>query len=355
MPDLAEVFCRHRHGLSSDGGPPLSPAQWKALRAIVACRTPALGGHLYHCADCRRPHFVSHSCNHRSCPRCGAMEAKEWLEKQKARLLPAPYFLVTFTLPEPLRSAAYAHQQIVYTALMQEAAATLQELAHTRLGGEAGFFGVLHTWTRQLLYHPHVHFVVAGGVFSGHEWVRLRQDDFLLPVRVLSRLFRRKMRQRLEAQLPAPAWAQIPRTIWSQDWVVHSQAAGGGEEVLGYLSAYVFRSAITDRRILRDQDGQVTFAWRPNGSATDELCTLPAHAFLRRVLLHVLPKGLHKIRYFGWLHGRAKKRFLRLQTLLAVALRLDQLPPRPPLHCPHCGAASLVRIARLPRMRLDSS
>ena len=137
--------------------------------------------------------------------------------------------------------------------------------------------------------------------------------------------------------------------------MVHSQAAGGGEEVLGYLSAYVFRSAITDRRILRDQDGQVTFAWRPNGSATDELCTLPAHAFLRRVLLHVLPKGLHKIRYFGWLHGRAKKRFLRLQTLLAVALRLDQLPPRPPLHCPHCGAASLVRIARLPRMRLDSS
>lgn len=360
MPDLAELFRRYGPGLKSASGAALSHAQRKAIHAIVNCRTPALGGHVYYCDNCRREHFACNSCNHRCCPRCGGADAKEWLEKQEARLLPVPYFLVTFTLPEELRRAAYANQRIVYTALMKEGASTLQELAQSRLGGEAGFFGVLHTWTRQLLYHPHVHFVVAGGVFcddgsAGSRWQRLKKDDFLLPVLVLSRLFRRKLRQRLEAELPAQAWAEIPRRVWEKQWVVHSQAAGGGKEVLRYLSAYVFRSAITDKRIVGDRDGKVTFSWRPNGSTAEELCTLPAPAFLRRVLLHVLPKGLHKIRYFGWLHPRAKKRLLRIQTLLEVALLLVNAPRQPRISCPHCGAAKLARVRRIAPMRHDTS
>ncbi len=359
MPSLADVFRRHAPGLKSDGGRALSRDQRKAISAITRCRTPALGGHIYSCSGCGRSHFAWHSCNNRSCPSCGGADAQAWLEKQTGRLLPLPYFLVTFTLPKELRPVAFGNQRRVYAALMQEAGATLQELAQSHLGGEAGFFGVLHTWTRQLLYHPHVHFVVAGGAFShvgpSAHWVRLKKDDFLLHVRVISRLFRRKMRERLKRELPPEVWAALPRQVWGKDWVVHSQAAGSGKEVLAYLSAYLFRAAITDKRIVKDQDGKVTFAWRPGGSKTESFCTLPAHAFLRRVLLHVLPKGLHKIRYFGWLHPRARKRLALIQSVLNAPLVLGSPLPKAKITCPHCGCVNLTRVGRVSKILFDTS
>ena len=348
MIELADLFRRHGAGLRG-----LNRDQRKALRAIMHCRTPALGGHLYACKDCGRHHLACHSCNHRSCPRCGGSDAQAWLERNQRKLLPVPYFMVTFTVPAELRAFARREPALFYRMLMKEAAATLQDVARSKLSGEAGFLGVLHTWTRELLFHPHVHFIVPGGVFDEKRqtWSALKNPDFLLPVAVLSRRFRARMRAALgEAGKAGEHFTAVPSTAWKKNWVVHSQPAGSGHEVLGYLSAYVFRTAISERRILREENGSITFAYTPSGTRTQKTCTLPVEAFLKRVLQHVLPKGLHKIGYFGWLHPRAKARLEVVRGLLQTPLLLAEPPQRPQLQCPHCQHRTLVRIARIGRV-----
>jgi len=252
MITLADLF--RRYGSELKG---LNQDQRKAMRAIMACRTPALGGQSYRCGDCGRMHVAWHSCNHRSCPQCGGGDAQAWLERNQQRLLPVPYFLVTFTLPDEVRPLARRAPEVVYRALLREAAGTLQDVLRSKLGGEAGFLGVLHTWTRDLRFHPHVHFIVPGGVLSedGLHWKRLKNDSFLVHVDVLSKRFRTRMRAALGdlAKEVAPAG-------WQKQWVVDSRSAGSGQEVLGYLSAYVFRTAISERNILSEAHGMITFS-----------------------------------------------------------------------------------------------
>ena len=315
----------------------------------MACRTSALGGQSYRCGDCGRRHVAWHSCNHRSCPQCGGGDAQAWLERNRQRLLPVPHFMVTFTVPEEVRALALREPEVVYRALMREAAGTLQDVLRSKLGAEAGFLGVLHTWTRDLRFHPHVHFIVPGGVLSedGLHWRRLKNEAFLVHVDVLSKRFRTRMRAAL-----GDLAKEIPVAAWQKQWVVHSQPAGSGEEVLRYLSAYVFRTAISERNILREEDGQITFSYKPGGSQIRTTCTLPVVDFLKRILLHVLPKGLHKIGYFGWMHPRAKKRLERIRSLLETPLVLGGPPEAAPPTCPHCGHASLVRIGTIKRLWL---
>jgi Putative transposase/Transposase zinc-binding domain len=360
MLELADIVRRHAPEYLRRYGSKLPREHRRALRAIVHCRTAQAGGHLYQCAQCQHRHYGYHSCHHRSCPRCGGREARQWLERQKQLLLPAPYFLVTFTLPEELRAFSRRRQLLFYNALFEQSAGTLKEIAANprHLGGEAGFFGVLHTWTRQLGYHPHIHYVVAGGALRADKkkWRRCRHlkegSAFLLPVRVLSARFRTRCKDHLAQKAPE-LFAQVPPEVWRKDWVVHSQAAGSGREVLSYLAAYIFRTAISNKRLLSDKDGRITFAYTESGSGKEKTLTLEAMTFLARLLQHVLPKGFHKVRYFGWMHPRAKKTLLIVQALLQAPLNLGEKAssqPPPPLHllCPKCGQFTLVPIKYVP-------
>jgi hypothetical protein len=361
MIELAEVLRRHAPEYLRRGGARVPGHHRRALRAIVRCRTPELGGHLYRCGQCARTHFGWHSCHHRSCPKCGGTEAAAWRERQQRDLLPVPYFLVTFTLPEELRALCQSHPRLGYTLLFRESAGTLQEIAANprHLGAELGFVGVLHTWTRQLGYHPHVHYVVPGGGVraDGQKWRQCRTlkdgTPYLLPVPVLSRRFRTRFAEALRTQAPE-LHREVPRAVWEKEWVVHSQPAGRGHAAVGYLARYVQNTALGGKALLADEDGRVTFRYTESRTGAPKTLSLDALEFIRRLLSHVLPPGLHKVRYFGWLHPNAKRRFLKVQTLLAVPLRLTpQALPEPPAHlrCPHCGKFTLQLVGRLPRAR----
>jgi hypothetical protein len=329
-----------------------SPAQRRALAAIRRCRTPELGGHVYRCADCTKTDFAYHSCNHRACPRCGGATTAEWTQRQTERLLPVPYFLVTFTVPAELHGAFAAQPPLLHDLLFLQAAHTLQEVAAVPrlLGAELGFVGVLHTWGRQLQHHPHVHFVVPGGGLRGAQWIPARQPDWLLPVAKLAAVFRRRLEGALRASAPA-LHAAVPAGVWRGRWVVHSQPAGSGANVVRYLARYVGRTAISDERIVSADDSAVTFRYTDSATQQQKQCTLSAAEFLRRYLQHVLPPGQHRVRYFGWMHPAARARRMLVETALAVPIIIAPAPEPPQWHlrCPHCGAFALVRVGILTR------
>lgn len=278
----------------------LLPSHRRALRDIVACRTAALGGHVRACDQCSTRQYSYHSCRNRHCPKCHGEQTQRWLDRQRARLLPCAYFLLTFTLPAELRALARAHQRIVYGVLMTAAAAALLKLtADPRyLGARPGVLAVLHTWTRAMLYHPHVHMLVTAGGLRDTDgrWLLPRHAAFLVPGRALSRLFRGGVRAGLRR---AGLLEQVPLAVWDQEWVVHVQHAGTGEKVLEYLARYVFRIALVNSRLERFEDGQVTFRYRDGRTGLVHRCTLDAVAFLGRFLQHVLPQGFTKVRHYG--------------------------------------------------------
>jgi hypothetical protein len=272
----------------------------RAMQAIETCRTEALGGQVYVCPDCEQVQYSYHSCRNRHCPKCQNENAQAWLERQQAMLLPVPYFLLTFTLPAGLREFARHQPQQIYDLLFRMSAEATQKLAQDPrfVGGQMGMVGVLHTWGRNLSYHPHVHYLVPAGSLASDRktWLAARQK-FLLPVKALSRIFRAKMRQALRKM---DAAGHIPPEVWRQSWVVHCKAVGCGQLALKYLAPYIFRVAISNRRILKLEDGQVTFRYRATDTGQERLCTLGAEEFIRRFLQHVLPKGFVKVRYYGF-------------------------------------------------------
>jgi hypothetical protein len=328
------------------------PSQQRALQALLQCRTAALGGQVYGCDHCGATHFSYHSCGNRHCPKCHGQQTQRWLEKQRARLLPCPYFLVAFTLPSELRRLARSHQKIVYGLLLQAAARSLQKLcADPRwMGGQPTLTGVLHTWTRAMLYHPHAHFLVsAGGLSSdGRAWRPARHPAFLVPVRALSVIFRAKIRDGFRA---AGLLEQVPAKVWCQPWVVHAQHAGSGDKVLEYLGRYVFRIAITQSRLDCLHQGRVTFHYRDNQSQQIQQVSLTVEHFLERFLQHVLPKGLPKVRHYGLAASACQHGHSTALALLSAAAPRVSSPssagdsttsPDPPLLCPHCRIGRLV-------------
>ena len=359
MLELADIVRRHAPAYLARFGARVPQAHRKALRAIERCRTPENGGHIYRCTACAAGHFGFHSCHHRACPKCGAPEAEAWKERQRERLLPVPYFLVTFTLPAELRAAFRAHQRLCYQLLFAASAGALQDVAAVprHLGAQLGFSGVLHTWTRQLVYHPHIHYIVPGGGLRADEkkWRKCRHtpasEPFLLHYKVLSRRFRQRLQESLQAEDPALFYS-LPASLWRKEWVVHCQPAGSGHGALGYLARYVGRTALSNARLLSDDGTHITFAYTESDTGLPKTCSLEPHEFLRRFLQHVLPTGFQRVRHFGWLHPRAQRRFLRVQTLLSVPLVLRAAgPPKPPLHlrCPRCSCFTLQIVGRLPR------
>jgi hypothetical protein len=331
----------------------LRPEQRCALHAITRCRTPVLGGHVYRCAHCGGEHRGFHSCHHRACPRCGGEKTAAWTAKQTGRLLPVPYFLVTCTVPEPLRPVFLARPELLHDLLFTHAAAALQAVAAIprHLGAELGMLGVLHTSGRQLQHHPHLHFIIpGGGLRPDHKkWRRTRRPDWFLPNEAVAATLRERFDFALRAAAPE-LHAQVPDSTWHEGWWVHIEPAGTGENVVRYLARYVQHTAIADERILHADDESVRFAYTDSRSGAHRQCTLSAAEFLRRYLQHVLPAGQHRIRYFGWLHPAAKHRRLIVETLLSVVIVVrpkSDLPLPWHLRCPHCERFTLVAVARL--------
>ena len=338
-----------------DGSRSITPAQRRALHAILRCRTPALGGCVYRCTSCAETDFAYHSCHHRACPRCGGNRTAAWTAKQEARLLPVEYFLVTFTVPEELRFAFKARPELLHDLLFTQSAAALQAVAAMlrHLGGELGMIGVLHTWGRQLQHHPHLHYIIPGGALSadGKRWLPVRAGHWLLPNAAVAAAFRRGFQEALQAAAPE-LHAQIGDAVWREGWWVHIEPAGSGTNVVRYLARYVGKTAISDERIVHADDQAVTFRYTDSATKERKECTLSADAFMRRYLQHVLPPGQHRVRYFGWMHPAAKARRMKVETLLSVVIvvseKTDTLPAWH-LCCPHCHAFTLVRVGRLAR------
>jgi hypothetical protein len=302
-------------------GPAMPTRQRQVLQHILDCRTAVLGGRLFVCPECGLSHYAYHSCNDRHCPQCGQADADQWLEAQSSRLLPVDYFLVTFTVPEGLRGWMRSQPQLGYDALFAASSRALLDLAANprRLGAQLGMWGVLHTWTRTLIYHPHIHYLVPAGGLSldGQRWVATR-SEFLVRVEPLSDHFRTCFRQRLAENAPT-ALATIAPRVWQQRWVTHSQPAGSGQSALRYLSRYVFQTATGNRRLTPLPDGRVLWKYRDSDTRQWRSIALEKQELIRRFLQHVLPAGYHRVRRFGWLHPAAKARRQRVELLLGQA------------------------------------
>jgi hypothetical protein len=347
MLTLGDIFRRYGPAYRAQRGAQLSAEQRAAMRAIEACRTETLGGQRYRCPDCDAIRYRFHSCRNRHCPTCQHDTTEAWLARQQEFLLPVPYFLVTFTLPSALRDIAYRHQALVYDLFFRASAAALQQLAQDPrfLGGQLGLMGVLQTWTRDLRYHPHIHYLVPGGGLAadGRSWVTAKAN-FLVPVKALSILFRAKLRAALRQ---TNLWSRIPAEVWRQDWVVDCRPVGSGRTALKYLAPYIFRVALSNNRLLSMQDGQVTFRYQDGTSRQMKTCSLPAAAFIQRFLQHILPKGFVKVRYYGLFRVGARQHLVRLRAQLILQQRkVELLPPKEPPaarapaggpRCPGCG------------------
>lgn len=325
-PTIGQIFRQYGPAYRDKYADRMSYDQLQVMSMLERCRTGELGGALYRCEACARYHATPRSCGNRHCPRCQGHKAKQWFEKQLEKLLPCPYFLITFTVPKELRRFVRAHRRECYRALFETAAATLIKLAKDPkyLGSSRlGFTGVLHSWGRSLTFHPHVHFIVPGGAISedGEKWLP-SGVDFFVPVKAASIIYRAKFKELME---DAGLIDQIPPVVWTKNWVVNSKAVGDGRKALRYLAPYVYRVAISNRRIVKcepgpDGLGRVSFTYRPSGSQDYRVMTLTAEKFIRRFLQHVLPRGFQKVRHFGFAHPRHRIDREWLKMLVTVTL-----------------------------------
>ena len=381
--ELADIFRRYGPAYRQEHAGSLSRGQRRVMSAIERCRTAALGGHIEQCNHCAHRRIAYNSCRNRHCPKCQSLAKAQWLDERRAELLPVEYYHVVSTVPDEIAALAYQNQAVVYALLFRAAAETLRTIAADpkHLGAEIGFLAVLHTWGQTLLYHPHLHCVVPGGglSFDGQHWVACR-PGFFLPVRVLSRLFRRLLLEYLQAAfeqhhlhffsalqpLTDPqAFTAYLVPLRVTEWVVYAKPPfGGPQQVLDYLGRYTHRVAIANHRLVSLENDAVSFRWRDyRHHNKQKLMTLPANEFIRRFLLHVLPHGLQRIRHYGLLGNRHRAaKLARCRQLLADASTLvppptkrtdyrahyEQLTGRSLEVCPVCQQGRMVRVERLP-------
>ena len=380
--ELADIIAATGHRFMDRAPAWFTWLHLKVLVAIQGCRTAAMGGHLDQCSACGYRAISYNSCRNRHCPKCQSQARDRWLTERRAELLATPYAHVVFTLPHHLAPLALQNKEVIYGLLFRCSAQTLIEIAADpkRLGAEIGFFSVLHTWNQKLQHHPHVHCVVAaGGLSCDHtHWVRPRSERFFLPERVLSEVFRGKFLEALQHShasgqlrfhgllrgLAQPKlFRSLIRQLYAPRWVVYCKPPfGGPERVLRYLGAYTHRVAISNLRLVSFQDDKVTFRWRDSAHKNKKrLLTLPADEFLRRFLLHVLPRGFVRIRHFGFLSSRRRGRLLPLckqmlarasfTTLCMAAHSKRRIEPSPLWTCPLCGG-SMILVERLTAVQI---
>jgi hypothetical protein len=373
--EVADIFRRHGMAWRKANAGHVSLGQLKAMSAIESCRTAALGGHVARCEDCAHTVIAYNSCRNRHCPKCQGAAARAWLAQREAELLPVPYYHLVFTLPAAVADIAYQNKTVIYDILFKASAETLTTIAADpkHLAARVGVTSVLHTWGSALTHHPHVHMIVPGGGITpdGTRWVSCR-PGFFLPVRVLSRLFRRLFLEKLlaahEAGLlrffgdhahldDAQAFAAYLAPLRKSEWVVYSKRPfGGPEAVLAYLSRYTHRVAIANSRLIAFDDKGVTFKWkdyRAERRDRQKIMTLAADEFIRRFLIHVLPSGFHRIRHYGlFASGSRAANLARARKLLGAAQSeaeaadatnsADNEPSALSPACPCCGGRMIV-------------
>jgi hypothetical protein len=342
--ELAHIFRIYGQAYLNKFGLKMPTFHLKAFRDIVRCRTRAMGGTTYFCEHCQTHHYSYHSCGNRNCNKCQNGLAEDWLEKSKERLLPVQYFLLTFTLPAELREYSRKMQKLIYSLLLKTAAEALQILAYDPkfVGGRLGILAILHTWRRDLAYHPHVHIVATGGGWDDDkfQW-RPAKNNYLVPVKALSLIFRAKFRDALKEQCP-DVFSQIHDQVWKKNWVVHSKSVGDGQNVLKYLAQYVFRPAISNNRIIKCSDGNVTFKYKDAKSKTWQFKMMPALNFISSYMQHVLPTGFVKVRYYGLYAHNNRTTLAMLKTLSSPNETVVDQPEQKPkkekmMTCPTCG------------------
>jgi len=390
--EVADIFRDHGAAWRRANAGHVSLDQLKVMSAIERCRTAVLGGHVARCEKCSHTLIAYNSCRNRHCPKCQGAAAKEWLAERETELLPVPYFHVVFTLPRPIADIAYQNKAVIYRLLFKAAAETTLTIAADPryLGASIGITAVLHTWGSAMTHHPHVHMIVPGGGISadGSRWVACR-PNFFLPVRVLSRLFRRLLLKMLVAAHAAgrlaffgdhgaladkKTFAAFLGPLRKAEWVVYAKKPfGGPQAVLTYLSRYTHRVAISNRRLISADASGVTFKWkdyRIEGPDRYKAMTLPTDEFIRRFLMHVLPKGLHRIRHYGlFASSNRAANLARTRELLAVPPRVvkpgTDAPSEPdqpralPRPCPCCGGRMIIietfEPGCQPKHRIDTS
>lgn len=314
----------------------------RTISAIQQCRNGSFGANVFRCASCGKIHITQCSCGNRHCPTCQNDKAALWLINQSQNLLPCSYFLITFTVPEELRPFFRSNQQAAYSAMFSAASAALKTLARDKRfigSAKTGFTAVLHTWGRQLQYHPHIHFIVPGGGLSENmdKWLPSK-PDFFIRVEPLSIIYRAKFR---DAMKTAGLFHSIDPTLWRKDWVVHSKAVGDGRASLKYLAPYVFRVAISNARIISYDNHQVTFRYRKSGSNRLRRMTLDAMEFIRRFLQHVLPHGFMKIRHYGLLSSNSSTPIEKVRELISALFEVVKLIVAPVLPKPNLVICNL--------------
>lgn len=336
-------------------------ARRRAIWALTHCRTAAMGGHVHACAKCGTSHFAYHSCNHRACPQCGKEATAQWVERELGKRVGAPYFMVTFTVPEELRALFFtpAAKQ-VYALFFAAASESLSgTLANPRwLGADrSGFTMILHTWNQRLLFHPHIHCIVPGaGIDVSGRVVSVKSPGFLVPQPVLRSAFRQHFHQKLAQLIRLPENSCLPAVdpgVWKKDWGVHLQSFGDGRRAIQYLGAYVCRTAIGDSRILAVDETSVTFTWkdRAHGNAR-RVEKVSGVEFVKRYLRHVLPTAMRAIRRYGFCHPAAKEKRERIAFLTGCPLVIGPGDPSPPKSAPLCPCCGTLMV---PLMRLLAS
>jgi hypothetical protein len=389
--EVADVFRRYGETYRKNHGASLSTAQRRVMTAIEVCRTAALGGHLERCDQCGQERNCYNSCRDRHCPKCQSLARAKWIEDRQAELLEVGYFHVVFTVPQEIADIAYQNKEVALGILFRVTAETLRTIAADpkHLGAEIGFFAVLHSWGQNLQFHPHLHCVVPGGGLSpdGERWVSCRRPDFFLPVRVLSSLFQRLFLEALQTAFDAGqlqffhsleplrepmAFARHLAKAEAHDWVVYAKRPfAGPQQVLDYVGRYTHRVAISNNRLLDMEGDQVQFKWKDYRHGDQiKTMTLSADEFIRRFLMHVMPNGFHRIRYYGFLGNRYRnkklaqcRRLLGMQTAKEADTpkpekeyyeRYEELTGRSLRQCPHCGQGQMVKVAILPKTFVPS-
>ena len=383
--EVADVFRRYGEAYRQQHAASMSAGQRRVMSAIEVCRTSALGGHLERCDRCGYERNAFNSCRDRHCPKCQCLARAQWIEERQSELLDVPYFHVVFTVPQEIAAIAYQNKEMVYGILFQATAETLKTIAADpkHLGAEIGFFAVLHSWGQNLQFHPHLHCVVPGGGLSadGQRWISCR-PDFFLPVRVLSHLFRRLFLESLQRAFDSGklqffnaleslrdrhAFVQFVDRMKDCDWVVYAKRPfAGPQQVLDYVGRYTHRVAISNNRLLDIENGQVCFEWKDYRTGGQvKTMTLSADEFIRRFLLHVLPDGFQRIRYYGFLGNRYRKQKLdQCRRLLGMPNgteptntaekdyqdHYEELTGISLRQCPECKQGRMTMVQILPRL-----
>jgi hypothetical protein len=343
--DLVPLIERYRARFNARHGHQTSADQWSALNAITGCRTPQYGEMVLACGACEFEQRQHHSCGHRFCHRCQNHDTTRWLERQQQKLLPVDYFMATFTLPYQLRALAKAHPKTVYAAMFHCIASTLKSFGHNarQLGADVGMTAVLHTHSRRLEYHPHIHVVIPGGGIDQkrRQWRKLK-GQYLFNAFQLACVFRARLLARLKEQgLSLPN--RLPRK-----WVVHCERVGSGLPALKYLSRYLYRGVISEKNILQDDGHRVTFQYTDSETGQLKTRSMPGEDFIHLLMQHVLPKGFRRARDYGFLHGNAKRLLHTVQWVLGVIIDRPKEKERPRFHCQRCDHLMAVIAFRKP-------